>query len=280
MLWLAVLSGLGVGGTLAVLGGGGSILAVPILVYLLGQEPHAAITGSLVVVGVTAAVATAGHLRAGRVNVRSGLIFGGAGVPGAMLGAYLSRGVNGSLLLLGFASIATISAVAMLARWRRSIRHDRVGSDYAGPSPTEPREQHPARGAFRPHPLVIVATATGIGLLTGLLGVGGGFLIVPALTVILAMSMRDAVGTSLLAITITSTAALLTRLFSQYGALGDHNMPQWTLVAAFGAAAAVAGLAGDPIVSRLRPAWLTVAFATLLLAVAGVTGAESLGALL
>jgi uncharacterized membrane protein YfcA len=258
MAWLAALSGLVVGLSLATLGGGGSILTVPILVYLLGQDPHAATTGSLLVVGATALSGAAVHGRAGRVRAREGLTFGLVGVPGALVGARLSAGVDGHLLLSAFTAVMLAAAVAMLLRWRRT----RAGEADRPPT-ARPRRSVP----------LLVATASGVGLLTGFLGVGGGFLIVPALVLVLALPMPEAVGTSLLVITLTSTAALAVR-----AADGIQSTVDWLVVGWFAAAAIAATLVGGRLVARTPPARLTAAFAVLLLAVAAYTGVRSLPA--
>jgi uncharacterized membrane protein YfcA len=113
---LAVPAGLLIGLSLGALGGGGSILTVPALVYVLGQSAHGATTASLVIVGVTSLAGMAAHARAGRVRFGSGLIFGGLGTVGSLAGARLSAGVNSDVLLAAFAVLVLIAAGAMLAR--------------------------------------------------------------------------------------------------------------------------------------------------------------------
>jgi len=258
VLWLAAPAGALVGLSLGALGGGGSILTVPILVYLLRQNPHAATTGSLIVVGASALAGAVGHGRAGRVRFGPGLAFAAVGIPGAILGARLSAGINGHLLLAAFAAFILAAASAMLAR-RRGER--------ARSAP------EPARAARRRSPAMLVAAATAVGLLTGFFGVGGGFLVVPALTLVLGLTMPEAIGTSLLVIAISSAAALAARL-------GQHTAIAWPTLAIFTAAAILAASAGGPLVSGLRPERLTLAFAALLAAVALYTSAQSLTALL
>jgi uncharacterized membrane protein YfcA len=197
MLAVAIPAGLVIGLSLGALGGGGSILTVPALVYLLHQQPHTATTGSLLIVGITALAGMIAHRRAGRVRVAQGVTFGILGVAGSYAGTWLSAGVRPGLLLTLFAVLMLTAAGAMLRR-----RRDTGGR--AAPAP------RPRRAASRvvPGAARIVAAATAVGLLTGFFGVGGGFVIVPALVLALGFDMPAAVGTSLLVITINSAASL------------------------------------------------------------------------
>ncbi|HEU4439870.1 MAG TPA: sulfite exporter TauE/SafE family protein, partial [Methylomirabilota bacterium] len=171
---LAVLMGLALG----TLGGGGSILTVPILVYVVGYEPKQAIGMSLAVVGVTAAIGAVGHHRAGNVRLRRAAVFAGAGVAGSAVGTRAATLVSGPVQLTLFAAIMVLAAGVMLRGARPT--------DIADP-PSVPHR-----------PLLRTAIdGLGIGALTGLVGVGGGFLIVPALVVLGGLPMHQAVGTSL-----------------------------------------------------------------------------------
>ena len=239
MLPIAVSAGLLIGLLLGALGGGGSILTVPVLVYLLHQEPHAAAAGSLIIVGITAAAGMIAHRRAGRVRLASGIAFGVLGVAGSYAGTRLSSSVPPDLLLSPFAGLMLAAAAAMLRR-RRGTAGQR-GS--AGGSPLAAAQASGRRMARLRHGgssvlrrgLTVIAAATGVGLLTGLFGVGGGFVIVPALVLVLGFDMPAAVGTSLLVIAINSAAALAARL-------GGQVSLDWPLIAVFTAAA----LAGQP----------------------------------
>lgn len=184
---LTVLLAVVVGLSLGLLGGGGSILMVPLLVYVAGMDPKEAIAASLVVVGVTAAMSVVGHARAGRVRWRTGLIFGAAGMAGAFAGGLLGGLLPGALLLAGFAVMMVVTAVAML-RGRTDL--------------------DPAR-AHTELPIARVLLDGGVvGLVTGLVGAGGGFLVVPALALLGGLPMGVAVGTSLLVIAMKSFAGL------------------------------------------------------------------------
>lgn len=188
---LTLAFGVVVGLALGLVGGGGSILTVPILVYALGESVHLATGTSLAIVGANALIGAWDHARAGRVRLRTALIFGGAGIVGAFAGTYLNHLASGRIILLGFAVLMLAAAVAM-ARVRLG---DRLGS--ATLTSVSPR---------------VVGAGLAVGVLTGFFGVGGGFLIVPALVLVLGLPMRDAVGTSLLVIAINSAAALLGHL--------------------------------------------------------------------
>jgi len=235
-LLLALALGALIGVSLGLLGGGGSILAVPVLVYVARVEVHAAIGMSLAVVGTTALVGGLVHARAGRVDLRAAALFGGAGMLGAPLGAQATHAVAPRVLLLLFAALMLTVGALMLR-----------GRDAARPEPA------------RPHPVAVPAAGFGVGLLTGFLGVGGGFLIVPALTLLAGLPIHRAVGTSLLVIAANSAAGLL-------GHLGRGEMPL-ALTAALTAVAALGALAGVRMASSLDPLRLRRAFAVFVLLV-------------
>jgi uncharacterized membrane protein YfcA len=176
---------------LGLVGGDGSILAVPVLVYVLGQPVKAATTESLLIVGTAALVAAADYARNGRVQIKTALAFGVAGAGGAIAGTALNRLVNGRALLLAFALLLLAAAAAMLPRQ---------------PDPPKPRGNLSLLG--------VAPTRLGTGVLTGFFGIGGGFVIVPALVLLLGPPITLAVGTPLLVITLTSGAALAAHLAS------------------------------------------------------------------
>ena len=248
MLLIAVAAGLLIGVLLGALGGGGSILTVPVLVYLLHQDPHTATAGSLLIVGVTAAGGMVAHRRAGRVRLAPGIAFGVLGVAGSYAGTRLSSSVPPDLLLSLFAGLMLAAAAAMLRRRGQVGPRGRAGVSTV---------------------LKIIVAATGVGLLTGFFGVGGGFVVVPALVLVLGLDMPAAVGTSLLVISINSAAALAARL-------GGHVRLDWPLLAVFTAAALAGVLAGTRVASRVDPSRLGAAFTVLLIAVAGYLLARSL----
>ena len=175
-----------IGVSLGLIGGGGSIITVPVLVYVLGVEAHQAVSMSLAVVGATSLVGTALHHRHGAVVWRIGALFGGSGILGAFFGSRLTYLFSPSALLLIFAVLMMVIATFMLTR--KSVSKD-----------APPSELKTAKA---------VLAGLAVGGLTGFLGVGGGFLIVPALVFFGGLSMKDAIGTSLLVIAINCFAGL------------------------------------------------------------------------
>lgn len=216
--------------SLGLLGGGGSILALPVLVYVAGIDVHAAIGMSLAVVGATALVGALGHWRGGRVDLRAAVLFGGAGMLAAPLGAQATHAVAPRVLMLLFGVLMLVVGALML-RGRGSARPD----------------------APRPRPVAVPAAGFGVGLLTGFLGVGGGFLIVPALTLLVGLPIQRAIGTSLLVIAANSAAGVASHLTRGEVPLG--------LAAAFTAAATLGAVVGVRLASGLPPARLRRAFA-------------------
>ncbi|MGX2041687.1 sulfite exporter TauE/SafE family protein [Methylocaldum sp. MU1018] len=190
---LVVILSLLIGLLLGLLGGGGSILTIPVLVYLLDIEPKTAIATSLVVVGVTSLAAALNHARKGRVCWRTGLVFGAAGMLGAYGGGRLAAYVPGGVLLLLFAVVMFATALAMLRGRRRNN--------------AEPGALKPFCPTNLPL-LVIMFDGFMVGLVTGLVGAGGGFLVVPALNLLGGLPMHAAIGTSLLVIAMNSFAGL------------------------------------------------------------------------
>ncbi len=264
---LAIPLGLLIGLTLGSLGGGGSILTVPALVYGLGQDPRAATTSSLLIVGVTALLALAPHARAGRVRFGQGLTFGALGAGGSFAGSALPAHVAPQVLLTAFAALMLLVAALMLRRSRRG----NAGNGTSDDDPTtEPiLSLHPLTCAC-PRLAKVVLAATVVGLLTGFFGVGGGFVLVPALVLALSFPMPVAVGTSLLVIAVNSATALAAR----FSGVSTHL--DWPLIGVFTAAAIVGSLLGARLTSRVEPRHLTRAFAVLLVAVALYTAARSI----
>ena len=200
----ALLLAFPVGLSLGLLGGGGSILTVPVLVYVAGFDAKLAIPASLVSVGATSLVAALAHARRKAVAWSSALAFGGAGLVGAFLGARVGRAFSGRTLLVMF-SVLMLAAGVLMLRGRRG-----------------------GESAHAPRPILVAPLGGGVGLLTGLLGVGGGFLVVPALVLAAGLTMPLAVGTSLVVIAINSAAGFT-------GHVGEQEVP-------FGYAAAFTGV--------------------------------------
>nr|WP_237539091.1 TSUP family transporter [Streptomyces sp. SID4951] len=367
-----------IGLLLGALGGGGSVLAVPALVYLLGQSPHEATAGALVVVTVGAVTGLLCHGRAGRVRWAAGAAFGALGTAGSYLGSRWSAALDPTVLMAAFAGLLLVVAAMLVTRGRRERRAaegvrplrdpaespplreaaetvpsreaaetgalrdapeeavplrepvetaslpepgesvplpgpgetvplwgsaDPLSSqeptkkpasqDFAEktpaqdpaekPSPQDPAETVPLRDTPGPassgdpgggarrmplRPARFVVTASAVGLLTGFFGVGGGFVVVPALTLVLGLEMPVAIGTSLLVILINSLTALGTRAGT--GAL------DWPLLAGFAACAALGSHLGNRLTNRLRPQVLATAFACLVTVLAVTMAATAL----
>lgn len=261
-----------IGLSLGALGGGGSILAVPVLVYIAGESPQAATTTSLIVVGLAALVGMGEHLRAGRVEVRPGLLFGLAGVGGSFLGSALNRGLDPDVLLLAFSGLIVIAAWRMLTGCPTCTRVGEEaaersaglgGGSGAGGGSVGVRLRLDAATVAK-----VVAAGTAVGFFTGLFGVGGGFIIVPALTLLLAFPMPKAIGTSLLIIAINCAWALLARV--------GHTEVDWAVTIPFAVAALAGVVTGTRIADRLPAQTLLRWFAGLLVAVAAYTAVSSL----
>lgn len=246
-LILALVAGAVVGLALGALGGGGSVLAVPALIYLLGFTPAAATAAALIIVTATSVTALYAHARAGNVRWKAGALFAAAGLlPAAAAGAAAAR-LPEPVLTAAFAAVAALAAVSML----------RSGRPAAGPGADGVR---PARAA---------GTGAGLGALTGLLGVGGGFLAVPALVTVLAYEMQAAVGTSLLVISANSLASLTTRGATTAGI-------DWAVTGPFTGAAILGAWDGKRLAAKVTGGLLRRAFAVALLAVAAVMLADAL----
>jgi uncharacterized membrane protein YfcA len=246
-------SGVLVGFSLGLVGGGGSILAVPLMVYLVGiAPPHLAIGTSAVAVAANALLSLGSHARAGNVRWPCAAVFAGAGVIGAFAGARLGKMVDGQSLLAAFAVMMVAVAVLMLRR--KDAGADRVVRLSRGNAPA------------------LLGTGLAVGGLSGFFGIGGGFLIVPGLILATGMPMLQAVGTSLVAV---SAFGLTTA--ASYAAAG---LVDWALAGIFVAG----GLLGSALGARAagglaqRRGLLTRVFAGLILLVAAYMLARSLGA--
>jgi uncharacterized membrane protein YfcA len=211
-----------IGLVLGLLGGGGSILTVPVLIYLAHVPVRSAIAMSLFVVAVTSLAGLVGHARAGRVRWRLGTGFAAAGMTGAYGGGWLAQFLPEAALLIGFAAMMAVTATAMLRPRRPRPRRPRTGPDH-GPRPAL-------------HPALVLVQGVGVGAVTGLVGAGGGFLVVPALVLLGGLEMPAAVGTSLLVLSAQSAAGFLGHL---HGTRVD-----WSLAATMTAIAVTTALAG------------------------------------
>jgi uncharacterized membrane protein YfcA len=223
--------GFGIGFSLGLLGGGGSLLTVPALVYLVGQTPQAAVTTSLAIVGANSLIGASFHRAQGTLNWKVALSFGGAGMLLSYLAAGLSSMLPEAVLLVAFAFIMLVVGGLMITR--------RNGN---------------SKDAYAPRPLpVVIASGAGVGLMTGILGIGGGFLIVPALVMLVGLPMQMAVGTSLSIIAMNSFAGFL-------GHAGDGSFNA-SLTAIFIATGLIGTFAGARLSRRLHTQKLQILFA-------------------
>ena len=274
MLMVAIPVGLLIGLSLGALGGGGSILTVPALVYLLGMDTRAATTGSLIIVGVTAVFGMLAHRRDGHVRVLQGVVFGALGAAGAVVGTRLSLAVPPDVLLAGFAVLMLAVAALMLTR-RRVPAGAGVGVGQGDRVPLDVPiiTFSPRFVCACPRAAKVLIAAVAVGLMTGFFGVGGGFLVVPALVLALDFTMPVAVGTSLLVMAMNSATSLVARA-------GTGLDIDWTIIGGFTAAAVIGSLLGARIATRARPETLRIAFAVLITAVGLYTAARSFPALI
>lgn len=246
---LSLLLGSIVGLVLGLLGGGGSVLAIPSLTYGLAMEAKPAVATSLVVVGVAALLASIVHARSGHVRLKIALAFGLLGGAGALAGSQLARLLSGTLQLVLFAAIMLVAGVRMVR-----------GSGEEQASDGEQRE--PPRALT----LGIALAALATGVVTGVVGVGGGFLIVPALVFLVGLPMREAVGTSLVVIVLNAVGGSLGYL--AYVEIDLHT----TLPFVVGAAGA--GVVGSWLGQRISPRVLRVAFGVGIVTLAVAMGAK------
>jgi uncharacterized membrane protein YfcA len=227
-----------VGIALGLLGGGGSTLMVPLLAFVAGLDARHAITTALLVVGVTSAVGSVAHARSGRVQWRAAMLLGPTGMAGAYLGGRLAQCVPGAISMVVFAVIMIVSATALLCDRRN------------------------AKATTEPH-LPCVKTAMlgiSVGVVSGLTGAGGGFLLVAALALVGGLAMPIAVGTSLVVITMHCVAALV-------GRLSDEQV-DWRLAVMVSTAAVVGSLIGERMTPKIDPHILRKAFGLLVLLMA------------
>ncbi|KPV39636.1 sulfite transporter TauE/SafE [Thiohalorhabdus denitrificans] len=245
----AIIAGLATGIVLGIFGSGGSIITTPALLYLLHVEPKSAIAMSLGIVAITATLAAAQHYRKGNVNPKVTLVFGAFGILGTYAGARL--GVFTPVVI----QLGIFALVMYAAAWRM-LR------------PAQPRQQHQSVGAASVEEGAleniryghIAVHGVAVGVLTGLVGVGGGFLIVPALVLLSGLGMKQAVGTSLAIVAIKSYAGF-------FGYAGDVPI-DYQLMGVFTAVAIAGSFAGTWIGHRISSGSLKKGFAVFLLLVA------------
>ena len=244
MIALTIALAVLVGMSLGLLGGGGSILTVPLLAYVAGMDAKPAIATSLLVVGVTSAIGAITHARAGRVRWRVAALFGAAAMAGAYAGGLLARFIPGTALLIAFAAIMIAAGIAMLCG----------------------RKDTAADGE-QPLPLVkTTLLGVTVGVISGLVGAGGGFLLVPALALLAGLPMPAAVGTSLVVISMQSFAGFAGHLASEH--------IDWRLAGLVTAAAVLGALIGGRLIAFVDPNTLRKLFGWFVLLMASVMLAE------
>jgi uncharacterized membrane protein YfcA len=232
---LALVGAALIGLSLGLTGAGGSIITLPVLVYLAGVPPQEAVGLSLFVVGTAALVGAFQRFRSGDVHPKAALMFALSGMVGAAGGAQLTPLVSARVLMILFAGLMLVIAVNMLA----GTKHD------------DPEDSDC-------HPWKCLLTGLGVGVLTGFIGVGGGFLLMPALAKFARLPLRVATGTSLAVISFNSAAGFV----SHFG----EAPPRWSMAFGFAGIAAVGVLAGSSFAKRLPVARLRQTFAFMVIA--------------
>lgn len=281
--------GLIIGAFLGALGGGGAILTVPALVYLLGQSGRDATTSSVIIVGAAALTGMIGYARSGHVRWRLGVMFGIAGTAAAYAGTALNRHVNEHYLLISFAVLMGLAAAGMLLRAGSQRAAPLAASVSSGRSSGLPETHAKADVATRSAPPTfdtpgsntefgdggwdvaakILIAGLGVGFMTGFFGVGGGFVIVPALVLLFKLPMPVAAATSLLIIAINSAASLVARA-------GTAHF-RWSIIVPFTIAAMLASLGGKMIAGKLPERLLIRIFAGMLIAIGLFVAIQNIG---
>ncbi|MDP9805786.1 putative membrane protein YfcA [Trueperella bonasi] len=262
-LFISAVAGIGIGIVVGMLGAGGGILSVPALVYLLGQSPHEAAAGSLVIVLLSALTSLIAHARHGHVNWKGGLIFASVSAFAALAGARIAPLLSGTLLMVLFSALLLCVAALMLIRGlRERAREPRKRSRKSNEANAKPQRSHPQ--AWK-----IILAGTAVGLMSGIFGVGGGFAVVPLLVLAFGLPMLEATGTSVLVMFVASIFGLL-------GRIGTPVQIDWPIVLIFAAGSAIGGLFGEPISRRARVSTLTLAFGVLLLTIGSFTAVQNL----
>jgi uncharacterized membrane protein YfcA len=251
---LAIGLSLLIGLLLGILGGGGSILTVPMLVYVLNIDPKSAIVTSLVVVGISSLIAIIPHARSKSVCWKSGFFFGLAGMGGAYGGGWLAAYCSGEMLMVLFGLVTLITGLAML-RGRQSVILNSPPGVGGAVCP-----------AKVPYPRVLF-DGFFVGFLTGLVGVGGGFMIVPALAMLVRLPMHAAVGTSLLVIAMNAIAGL--------GGYASHVSIDLNLTAIVTGGAVIGAIIGGLLSKRISATVLRRLFGGFVLLVAGYVLSQS-----
>jgi len=250
-LSLATLGGALIGLLLAVFGGGGSVLATPLLLYVVGvRDPHVAIGTSAAAVAVNALVGLGAQARAGQVKWPCALVFGGAGLAGSLIGAHLAKMVDGEQLILWFAGAMALVGLSMLL----------------------PKKDEGDAGVHLTPALTrrLAPLALGVGLAAGFFGIGGGFLIVPGLMAATGMTLANAAASSLVSVVLFGAATS--------GSYALSGLVDWPVFTALVAGGAFGALAGGPVSRMLagRAPIARRAFALMVLVTAAYVAFRSL----
>jgi uncharacterized protein len=255
MIWIiGHLLAIGIGISLGLIGGGGSVLAVPILVYIMGISPKSAIAMTLFIIGFVSLIGVIPHWKRGHVNIKITCIFGSATMLGAFIGAKLAilPFITGTMQMILFAVMMLLAAIFMINK------NSQVATD---------NTENQLDLSTYPQPICkfcwlwMMTEGLGVGILTGLVGVGGGFAIVPALVILGNIPIKEAIGTSLIIIALNSAAALS-------GYLGHVNL-DWNLIISFTLAAGFGIIIGSYLSEFVQPRRLQQIFSFFLIAVAG-----------
>lgn len=284
-LLLPIVVGICVGIIVGLLGAGGGILSVPILVYLLGQSPHNAAAGSLLIVGATSLIALIGRRK--EVHWKQGAVFGALSIAGSFIGSFLNSLVSANLLMYLFSALLVIVAGLMFHKAAKEKNEAGGNATRGKPQIMSPNtdvneqvcnktsqgnENSQRHNSRLHHWITIIVAAVLIGVLTGFFGVGGGFAVVPALTLIMHFDMKEASATSLLVMVIASLAGLAARM-------GTAIQIDYLSVLPFAFASMIGGPIGASLTRKTKSTTLTFLFALLLLIVAVYTlSATLLGA--
>lgn len=279
-LLLPIVVGVCVGIIVGLLGAGGGILSVPILVYLLGQSPHNAAAGSLLIVGATSLIALIGRRK--EVHWKQGAVFGVLSIAGSFIGSFLNSLVSANLLMYLFSALLVIVAGLMFRKAAKEKNAAGGKSQIVSPNTdvneqvcnktSQGNENSQRHNSRLHHWITIIIAAVLIGVLTGFFGVGGGFAVVPALTLIMHFDMKEASATSLLVMVIASLAGLAARM-------GTAIQIDYLNVLPFAFASMIGGPIGASLTRKAKSTTLTFLFALLLLLVAVYTlSATLLGA--
>ena len=271
-LLLPIVVGVCVGIIVGLLGAGGGILSVPILVYLLGQSPHNAAAGSLLIVGATSLIALIGRRK--EVHWKQGTVFGVLSIAGSFIGSFLNSLVSANLLMYLFSALLVIVAGLMFRKAAKEKNAAGGKSQIVSPNTdvneqvcnktSQGNENSQRHNSRLHHWITIIIAAVLIGVLTGFFGVGGGFAVVPALTLIMHFDMKEASATSLLVMVIASLAGLAARM-------GTAIQIDYLNVLPFAFASMIGGPIGASLTRKAKSTTLTFLFALLLLLVAVYT---------